>query len=114
MNLNDEEILMEGPKGYQAGDFRVRQTPWLTITHSIFIRVHNRCADNLANLRPDWTDERLFQEARRITIAIYQHLVYDEWIPTFLGLYLASSPGTDFGKKNLFETIPILQAQHIH
>lgn len=41
----------------------------------------------MAKLRPKWSDDRLFNETRRITMAIYQHLVYDEWIPLFLGLF---------------------------
>lgn len=32
-----------------------------------------------------WDDETVFQEARRINIAQYQHISYYEWLPIFLG-----------------------------
>lgn len=49
------------------------------------LHLHNHFAYGLASLNPDWNDERLFQEARRIAIAVYQHITYSEWIPLFLG-----------------------------
>lgn len=85
-NLNKKNVLIEDGDTYQAGDFRVPQTPWLSLLHSIFYRIHNLFAGKIAEIHPDWKDERVFQETRRIIIAIYQHLIYDEWIPLILGL----------------------------
>ncbi|XP_058066699.1 peroxidase-like [Anopheles bellator] len=70
---------------YLTGDERSNITPELTILQIAFLREHNRLARLLAPLHTLWNDERLFQEARRINIAQYQSIVYEEWLPWFLG-----------------------------
>uniref|UniRef100_A0A182QCF9 Heme peroxidase 1 n=1 Tax=Anopheles farauti TaxID=69004 RepID=A0A182QCF9_9DIPT len=71
---------------YLTGDERSNITPELTILHVAFLREHNRLAQQLCKARPLWNDEKVFQEARRINIAQYQHIVYYEWLPFFLGM----------------------------
>ncbi|KAL0832125.1 hypothetical protein ABMA28_001592 [Loxostege sticticalis] len=71
---------------YLTGDIRTNQNPQLAILQIILLREHNRVADHLAVLNPHWTDEILFQEARRICIAQYQYINYYEYLPIFLGL----------------------------
>uniref|UniRef100_A0A146M0F8 Peroxidase n=1 Tax=Lygus hesperus TaxID=30085 RepID=A0A146M0F8_LYGHE len=70
---------------YRFGDVRANQNPQLTVLQIILLREHNRLADNLYHLNPHWDDERLYQEARRILIAEYQHINYAEWLPIFIG-----------------------------
>uniref|UniRef100_A0A1A9Z7D9 Peroxidase n=1 Tax=Glossina pallidipes TaxID=7398 RepID=A0A1A9Z7D9_GLOPL len=70
---------------YRAGDIRVNQNPGLAMLHTILLREHNRIADGLAKLNPHWDDRTLFQEARKINIAEYEHISYYEWLPIFLG-----------------------------
>ncbi|XP_068624783.1 peroxidase-like [Battus philenor] len=70
---------------YLAGDRRVNQTPTLTVIHTLLLREHNRVADILGSLNPLWTDEKIFQEARKIVIAEIQHITYQEWLPLNFG-----------------------------
>ncbi|KAF0288400.1 Chorion peroxidase [Amphibalanus amphitrite] len=71
---------------FEAGDERVNEQVSLTLAHTIWLREHNRIAAVLATKHPAWNDERLFQETRRIVIAEYQHITYNEWLPTLLDL----------------------------
>ncbi|XP_049772469.1 peroxidase-like [Schistocerca cancellata] len=70
---------------YHAGDSRVNQHPHLAALHTVWVRQHNRLAAQLAALHPQWDDERLFQEARRVVVAQIQHVTYKEWLPLLLG-----------------------------
>lgn len=70
---------------YLAGDGRMNQNPGLTIIHILLLREHNRLADQLQIINPQWDDETVFQEARRIINAQFQHISYYEWLPIFLG-----------------------------
>ncbi|XP_055903868.1 peroxidase-like [Eupeodes corollae] len=79
-NVDDENGVC-----YSTGDIRVNSSPGVTIMAIMFLREHNRLADELSKLNPHWSDEILFQEARKILIAEFQHITYYELLPIFLG-----------------------------
>lgn len=70
---------------YQGADVRVNQNVGLAMMAIIHLREHNRLAGALMQINPHWSDERLFEEARRINIATYQHITFYEWLPHLLG-----------------------------
>jgi peroxidase len=49
------------------------------------MREHNRVARELKRFNPNWNDETIFQECKRIVNAQWQHIVYNEWLPIVLG-----------------------------
>jgi len=90
-NIEDFNIALEvdpeEPCKGLTGDNRVNTTPGLYVESLLFVRLHNWICDQLeaAATSSSPTDEQLFQEARRIVIAIYQHVVFSEWLPAFIG-----------------------------
>ncbi|XP_064597545.1 chorion peroxidase-like [Liolophura sinensis] len=76
---------------FKAGDPRVNQQPALMSMHTLWLREHNRVARQLKRLNPRWKDEKLYQEARRIVSAEFQHVVYDEFLPVIVGKELAKA-----------------------
>lgn len=68
-----------------SGDIRVNGISDIAVLETIFLRLHNSLAEDLAILNPQWNDEVLYQETRKLVIGILQHITYNEWLPRFLG-----------------------------
>lgn len=81
-------------KYFVAGDDRANENPFLISMHTLFVREHNRICDELAVKYPDWTDEQLYQRARKLVGGIIEAIVYEEWLPT-VGLYIEPYNGYD-------------------
>jgi hypothetical protein len=45
---------------YLAGDVRSNEQVGLTAVHTLFVREHNRLADQIASANPTWTDELVY------------------------------------------------------
>ncbi|ENN83190.1 hypothetical protein YQE_00451, partial [Dendroctonus ponderosae] len=71
--------------GSDLGEIRVNEQLVLTVMHTLMAREHNRVAREPALVNPHWDDKTLFQEVRRINIAIIQHITYNEFLPILLG-----------------------------
>ena len=80
----------KGLNCFVAGDSRVNQHPLLLTMHTLGMRSHNRHALQLKQVNPHWSDDKLYQEARRITIAEVQHITFNEYLPIIMGSLLSS------------------------
>ena len=59
--------------------------PAFTLLHTVFLRHHNHLAKKLIQQHPSWNDETIFQEARKINVAILQHITYTQYLDALLG-----------------------------
>ncbi|KAM3960851.1 peroxidasin homolog cardinal [Aphomia sociella] len=82
---NTEDMNAKGRYCFETGDDRANENLHLTTMHLIWARQHNRLTAILSKLNPNWDDETLYQEARKIVGAQMQHITYSEFLPSVLG-----------------------------
>lgn len=70
---------------FNSGDGRANEQPGLTAFHTIWLRYHNKLAETLSIVNAHWSDEKIYQESRRIVGALIQHVTYREFLPVLLG-----------------------------
>ncbi len=106
---NDNPSQRPAESLFAAGDVRANENVVLSSMHTLFMREHNRLAEELAAVHPDWTDEQLYQRARQINIAQIQSITYKEYLPTLLGVdtlpdYNGYEPTVNPGISRTFST----------
>ena len=77
-----------------AGDVRTNENLGSVALHVLFLREHNRLADQIYESNPNLNDEEIFQIARKINTAIIQSITYNEFLPS-LGIILEDYKGFD-------------------
>jgi hypothetical protein len=82
----------------------------LTALQTLFVRNHNRLARALQKEHPSWSDEQLYQEARKLNIAEEQIITYTEYLPDLLGpralpAYTGYNPQIDPAIATEFSTV---------
>ena len=80
------------PNFFIAGDVRSNENVGLTAMQTLWVREHNRIADELAatefateDLTDPLVDEEMYQRARQIVIGLIQNITYNEFLPSTLG-----------------------------
>eukprot|EP00111_Clytia_hemisphaerica_P006574 TCONS_00019053-protein len=89
-----------------AGDPRADENIALYSMHTVWIREHNRVVKKLRKNHKTWSGEKLYQEARKIVIAEYQHIIFNDWVPRIvdIGPYTGYSSRYDATLINAFST----------
>jgi Ca2+-binding RTX toxin-like protein len=100
---------------FYAGDNRVNQQGPLISLQTIWAREHNYQVDQLTPTAAaqGWTQDQLFEAARAINEAEWQHVVYDEYLPALIGgqadvllaAYRATHPDLPAGIINEWTTV---------
>jgi hypothetical protein len=94
---------------FLAGDVRANEQLGLIAMHTLFMREHNRRADQIATDNPLLSDEEIFQQARKVVGATIQNITYTGFLPALLGdnalsNYSAYDATVDASIKNEFST----------
>jgi len=93
---------------YLLGDPRVHQNPAILTFGILFYRWHNVLADRVKRSHPSWSDEDIFQSARRLNIASLQNIIAYEYIPAFTGdsldPYTGYKPDVSPGISHVFQS----------
>lgn len=106
---NDNATGLPYDSLYMAGDVRANENIELSSMQTLFVREHNRLATRYAAANPSWSDEQVFQAARRIVIGELQTITYNEFLPALLGdnalsRYRGYNPNVNPGITNEFST----------
>lgn len=97
-----------------AGDVRANENVALTAVQTLFAREHNRIVDLLP---ADWSEQRRFDAARLLVIALQQRITFEEFLPA-VGVALAPArgyrPEVDASVSNEFATVGFRAHSMIH
>ncbi len=94
---------------FLAGDVRANENIALTSMHTLFVREHNRLADQIAAADPSLNDEAIYQRARSQVIGQIQAITYNEFLPALFGVdalgdYQGYDPTIDPGVSAVFSS----------
>ncbi len=97
------------PSFFLAGDIRANEQAGLTAMHTLFVREHNRLAEEIALENPGFSGEQIYQHAKAIVTAQLQSITYNEFLPKLLGPgaippFAGYNDSIDPGITNLFAT----------
>ena len=110
LRTSDGDLLPTDEAGFfLAGDVRANEQHGLTVMHTLFVREHNRLADEIASTESFLSDEEIYQRARKLVIAKIQAITFYEYLPALLGReaiseYRGYDANVDPTISNLFAT----------
>uniref|UniRef100_A0A8C8C430 NAD(P)H oxidase (H2O2-forming) n=2 Tax=Oncorhynchus tshawytscha TaxID=74940 RepID=A0A8C8C430_ONCTS len=82
----DPSTGQHGPEGlYELGNAWGNENVFTMAEGIVWFRYHNYIASQLSEKHSSWSDEDLFQNARKTVVATFQNIAFYEWLPGFLG-----------------------------
>lgn len=84
---------------FLLGDPRTNQNPVILALGILFYRWHNVLAERIYAEHRDWSDEEIFQRARRLVIASLQNIILYEYLPLLLDTPSPSEQGRRAGSR---------------
>jgi hypothetical protein len=116
LNMANDAQQVPTSSLFAAGDVRANENIELTAMQTLFVDNHNLIATELATMNPadfgftSWTDENLYQEARKLNIAEEQMITYNEFLPAILGpnalpAYTGYNPNVNASIATEFSTV---------
>ncbi len=110
INMANDAQAVPTQNLFVTGDVRGNENVELTALQTLFVRNHNLLAGELQKEHPTWSDEQLYQEARKINIAQYQYITYTAYLPDLLGpnalpAYNGYNPKVDAAIATEFSTV---------
>ena len=85
MSAEPHVVACPNPPCFLAGDFRVNEQTALTVMHTVWVREHNRIAQQLRSSNPRMSRDEIFQTTRNIVAAQIQKITYKDYLPLLLG-----------------------------
>lgn len=102
MRMNNAQEL------FLLGDPRTNQNPAMLTFAIVMMRWHNVIAHRIKNQHPSWSDEDIFQRARRIVVASLQNVFVYEYLPSLLETklppYKGYNPDMHPGISHMFQS----------
>ncbi|XP_076057532.1 dual oxidase 2-like [Oratosquilla oratoria] len=80
---------------FKLGNPRGNENPFLLTFGVLWFRWHNTIARYLHRRFPEWSDERLFNEARKWVVGVQQSIVLYDWLPKWLSVEPSEYRGYD-------------------
>lgn len=95
------------PLYYFAGDIRANEQLILLAMHTLWVREHNRIAEEIKTANPSLTGDQIYYAARRKVAALNQAITFNEFLPVLLGkipAYKGYNPNVNPSIANEFST----------
>ncbi len=67
-------------KLFAVGGDRVNSVPQVAMMNTLFLREHNRLAQEIEEAHPDWSDDRVFETARNTVVVLFIKMVVEDYI----------------------------------